>query len=86
MKIRVNVFIEIIQSKNSHWEYGRISWGIHGLPKVSLMPAMPYHSTPCDREPLKRPYRHFRGDRRVGGLQLCYYPLGTPCHMGLTGN
>ena len=23
---------------------GRISWGIHGLPKVSLGPAMSYHS------------------------------------------
>jgi hypothetical protein len=24
----------------------RISWGIHGLPKVSLELAMPYYSTP----------------------------------------
>jgi hypothetical protein len=47
----------------------RISWGIHGLPKVSLGPALPDHSMPC----------------RAGSLWSSYYPLGldTPFHMGL---
>jgi len=43
--------------------------GGHGLPKVSLEPAMLYPSTPCKRPPLKRPYSHFRDGR----------PLDTPC-------
>jgi hypothetical protein len=52
---------------------GRISWGIHGLPKVSLGPAIPYHSTTCGRPTLKRPFGCFRG-----GLQPSHYPLGYP--------
>jgi hypothetical protein len=40
---------------------GYISWGIHGIPKVSLGPIMPYYSTPCECPPLKRPYGRFKG-------------------------
>jgi hypothetical protein len=41
----------------------RISWGVHGLLKVSLGPAIPYHSMPHGRPPLKWPYCRFRGGR-----------------------
>jgi hypothetical protein len=40
----------------------RISRGIHGLPNVSLGLAMPYHSTPCRRLPLKQPYGRLKVD------------------------
>jgi hypothetical protein len=33
---------------------GRISKGIHGIPKVSLGPAMPCHYMTCRRQPLKQ--------------------------------
>jgi hypothetical protein len=38
----------------------RISWGIHGLPKVALRRAMLCHSTSCGRPPLKRLHGRFR--------------------------
>jgi hypothetical protein len=38
-----------------------ISRAIYGLSKVLLGPAMPYHSTPCRRPPLKRHQSRFRG-------------------------
>jgi hypothetical protein len=42
-----------------HGWQGRISRGIHGLPKVLLGPAMPYHSMPCCHliNPLDNPSR-----------------------------
>jgi Zn-dependent protease with chaperone function len=52
---------------------GRFSGGIHELSKVLLKPAMPYHSTPCRRPPLKK---RFQG-RPPAGLYwlLLYYAL-----------
>jgi hypothetical protein len=32
----------------------RISWGIHGLPEVSLGPTLPYHTLPCRQPSLKQ--------------------------------
>jgi hypothetical protein len=58
--------------------HGRISWGIQGLPKVSLGSAMLDHSTACRRSPLKRPYSCFRGGRPTDVLQ---YPM--PYHTCL---
>jgi DNA-directed RNA polymerase subunit RPC12/RpoP len=62
-----------------------ISWGIHGLPKVSLKPAIPYHFTTCGQTTLKRPYGQFRGGCLQGGypvLRAAYYPLGYPMPYG----
>jgi hypothetical protein len=38
---------QVHQAKSDAWEREktRISWGIHGIPDVSLRPAMPYHCT-----------------------------------------
>jgi hypothetical protein len=36
--------------------------GIHGLPKVSLGPVMPYLFMTCGWLPLNQPYGHFRGN------------------------
>jgi hypothetical protein len=58
---------------------GRISRGIHELPKVLLGPVILNHSTPCGRPPLKKPFGCFRD----GGLQLSSTPLDTPCHTPL---
>jgi hypothetical protein len=35
----------------SPFNHGRISSGVHGLPKISLCPAILYYSTPCRRPP-----------------------------------
>jgi hypothetical protein len=54
--------------RQKHRPYqARISWGVHGLHKVSPGPAMPYHSTPCGRPVLIQPYGRFRGGRPQGG-------------------
>jgi hypothetical protein len=56
---------------------GRISRGIQRLPKILLKPAMPYHSTPCERPPLKRPYSCSGVAACIAdGLRPSYYPLG----------
>jgi hypothetical protein len=47
----------------------RISWGIHGLPEVSLGPAMPYLSTPCRRPSC---------NGKAGGMRLSYTFLLSP--------
>jgi hypothetical protein len=44
-----------------------MAWGIHGLLKVSLGPAMPYHFMPCWWPPLKRIYNPFRVGHPQGG-------------------
>jgi hypothetical protein len=56
-----------------------ISWGFHELLKVSLRPAIPYHSTPCRRYPWNILWP-FQGWLPVGSLQSSYYPLDNPCH------
>jgi hypothetical protein len=56
-----------------------ISWGIHGLSKVLLGPAMPDHYMPCGRPPHKRLYSHFRGGRRQEGRFMgVLLPLWIP--------
>jgi hypothetical protein len=61
--------------------YGRMAWGGHGLPQVSLGP---YPSRPCERPPLKRPYKHFKGGRRQGRQPAAvFYPLGHPTPYAL---
>jgi hypothetical protein len=50
--------------------------GTHGLPKISLEPAMPNPSLPCGRPPLKLPYGRFKGGRAACGHPTT--PLGTP--------
>jgi hypothetical protein len=42
------------------WTPHAVGLCIQGLPKVMLGPSRPYHSMPCRRLPLKRPYSHFR--------------------------
>jgi hypothetical protein len=51
------------------YRHGRMARGGHGLPKVSLGPAMPYPSTPCGWPTY-----------RAGGLRLTsdFYPFGHP--------
>jgi hypothetical protein len=48
--------------------HGRMARGGHGLPKVSLEPAMPYPSAPVGGPPLKLPYGCFKGDLSIGQL------------------
>jgi hypothetical protein len=52
------VFVIVMRAneEDATWLYfrlddfqARISWGDHGLPKVSLGPTMPYRSTHCGR-------------------------------------
>jgi hypothetical protein len=62
-QVRVSLFFRNLQ--------GRISWGIHGLPKAKLRLGLPYNLTPSGQPTLKRPYGHFRGGR---------FP---PCRTGL---
>jgi hypothetical protein len=59
--------------------------GMHGLPKVSPGPAMPYLSTPCRRATAKTAFCLFIGwpACRAGGLRLSPTPLDTPRHTGL---
>jgi hypothetical protein len=54
----------------------RISWGIHGLPKVLLGLAMPYHSTPCWWPPLKQPHSCFKGAKTASHLFQEWPPQG----------
>jgi hypothetical protein len=64
--------------------HGRMARGSHGLPKVSLGPAMPYPSTPCGRTTPETALWPFQGwpTLRVGGLRpsptLLYTPRRTP--------
>jgi hypothetical protein len=47
--------------------------------KELLGPGMPCLFTPSRRQPLKRPYSHFRGDHlQSGWLVAVFYPLGHP--------
>jgi hypothetical protein len=58
-------------------DHARISWGMHELLKASLGPTIPYHSMPCGRQPLKRPYGHIRGSQgqvKRGCLNSYYVP------------
>jgi hypothetical protein len=60
----------------------RISCGIHGFPKLSLEPAMPYHYMLCRWPPLKWHYvgGHLKGVQPEAVLLPL---LDTPCHTGL---
>jgi hypothetical protein len=49
--------------------------GGHGLPKVSLGPAMPYPFAPCRRPSLKRPYNRFRDTPRRTPLRRMRHNL-----------
>jgi hypothetical protein len=63
---------------SEEWEVqARISWVIHGLPKVLLGPSMPYNSIPFRWPPWKKPYNCFAGGS-AGGLRPFYYPFGYP--------
>jgi hypothetical protein len=53
---------------SKHQRHGHMVRVIHGLLKVLLGPAMPYHILPCGQPPLKRPYSLFRGGRPQSGL------------------
>jgi hypothetical protein len=56
------------------WAYGK---GGHGLPKVSLWPAIPYHSMPCMRA---TPETAVSGVARLQGGRpaAIFYPFGHP--------
>jgi hypothetical protein len=63
---------------------GRISRGIHGLPKVLLGSAIPYHSMPCRRPPLKQPCGQFRAGNLQGGWPVAVLlPLWKPYDVRL---
>jgi hypothetical protein len=50
--------------------------GGHGLPNVSLGPAMPHPSKPCRWQPLKQPFGHFRSGRPQDRRPMAvFYPL-----------
>jgi hypothetical protein len=51
----------------------------HGLPKVLLGPAMPYHSIPYRRPPLKQSYGHFTGSRSQGTRPAAVFPPHVEC-------
>jgi hypothetical protein len=59
--------------------------GIHGLPKVSPGPALPYPSMPCGRATPETAFQPFRRwpAHRAGGLQSSSTPLDTPRRTGL---
>jgi hypothetical protein len=59
----------------------RMERGGHGLPKVSLGPAMPDPSMPCWRATPETALRPFQGwpARRTGGLRLSSTPMDTLC-------
>jgi hypothetical protein len=54
--------------------------GGHGLPKLSLGPAIPYPSTPCRRASLETALQLFQGwpAHRAGLPVAVFYPLGHP--------
>jgi hypothetical protein len=60
-------------------EHVRMARGVHGLPKVSPGPAMPYPSTPCGRATLETALQLFLVGpaRRAGGLRLSSTPLNS---------
>jgi hypothetical protein len=69
----------LLSKRNSSVKHGRISRGIHRLPKVSLKQAIPYHSMPYMCPLLKRPSGHFRvATHKVGSLRPSYNPFGYP--------
>jgi hypothetical protein len=58
-----------------------MTWGGHGLPKVSLGPAMPYPSTSCGRETPEKALWPFQG--WAGQHAAVFYPLGHPTPYGV---
>jgi hypothetical protein len=55
----------------------RVSWSVCELPKATLGPVMPFHSTPCRRPPLKRPFQGWPPSARQS--RGCFTtPLDTP--------
>jgi hypothetical protein len=72
--------LEMISCNLLHFDHKRMARGGHGLPKVSLGPAMPYPNTPCGLATSETALRLFQGwpVYRAGGLQPSYYPLGHP--------
>jgi hypothetical protein len=81
-RLPTNHILSHYQQSSSHCAtslQGRISRGIHGLPRVSLRPALPYPSTPCRQPPLKRLYSHFRdGHPQVGRSAAVLLPPWIP--------
>jgi hypothetical protein len=69
--------VPVLPQKHEH-KQGRISRGIHRLPRVSLGPTMPNPSKPCERPPLKQPYGRFRGGRLSTPLDT---PRRTPLNI-----
>jgi hypothetical protein len=61
----------------SSYHQARISWGVPGVPKVSLEPSLSYHFTPC--------VSGVAGSR-VQSLRLSYYPhvYLMPCGSALS--
>jgi hypothetical protein len=59
----------------------RISWDIHGFPKVLLGPGMPVYSTPCGWTSLKRSNGRFRDGHPQGGwaMAVSLPPWIPPC-------
>jgi hypothetical protein len=65
--------------------YGRMARGGHGLPKLSLKPARPYPSTPCERatpETALQPFEEWP-THRVGSLWPSSTSLDTPRHTSM---
>jgi hypothetical protein len=69
-------------------KHGHTARGGHGLPKVSLGPAIPYHSTPCRQATSETTLWPFEGSpaRRSGGLRPFSTHLDTPRRTPLKGN
>jgi hypothetical protein len=65
-------------TEQGRFHYGRMGRGGHGLPKVSLVPAMLYPSTSCGQPSLKWPHSHFKGSCPQGNLRPSSSLLDTP--------
>jgi hypothetical protein len=73
---------DVYRSSNlGHQWHGLMARGGHGLPKVSLRPAMFYPSMPCGRATPEAVLQPFLGwpVLRAGGVWLSSIPLDTPC-------
>jgi hypothetical protein len=76
-----NGALSLIVSGEGH---GRMTRSSHGLPKVSLGPAMPYPSMPCRRPP-PNGFMAVLGVAtcRAGGLRSSSPLLDAPCRTPL---
>jgi hypothetical protein len=75
------------RNKIHEFNQAHISLDINGLLNVLLWPAIPYHSTPCRRPPLKLTQGHIMGGHLQSGHPLVvFHPLGYPMPCGFEFN